>query len=75
MLAFVVPATATATEFYYLLEGDRNVKKNVVYDGNINIVIIDCQDQNNQDPIGCIIAANKSLEEKKMAILKKMAKK
>jgi len=55
--------TATAQDRIYIL-GNRNVYMEMTTDSAGQApVIIDCQIQNNFDPIGCIIAAN-SVKEK-----------
>ncbi len=54
----------------YYIVGDRDVVKVVNNDlEGSGPRIIDCQKNNNQDPIGCIIAAEKIKEER--AVLKK----
>jgi hypothetical protein len=62
VLLLSLVGTATATDYIYIL-GDRSVYMTVTAaSAGEPPVIVDCQSQNNQDPIGCIIAARMDKE-------------
>jgi hypothetical protein len=60
IILFLLMATVSvAADKIYIL-GDRNVE--IVLDDVMtgeDPIVINCQDDNNQDPIGCIITANR----------------
>ncbi len=69
IVAILVIASIAQAETVYYIVDDRNVVKVYSPDpvGEEKIVYIDCQDKNNSDPIGCIIAADQIKEKQKLA--------
>jgi len=63
----VITSIAQAETVYYIID-DRNVVKVYSPDpvGEEKVVYVDCQDENNSDPIGCIIVTHYSKEKQKL---------